>query len=192
MNMTLSNIESKKLLPLFMRSDIFDSVICSGIDNIIKDVKALIDSNVGFWKQLDLMSEKQLDDVAEELCVHWYRYDAGIEQKRQIIKNAGNISRKLGTPWATEQILNVYFGEAYVVEYWEYGGEKKHFKVTTFNTDTVDRDAAMFMSVLDKIKRKSAILDYVEVLDYSTNDLLYIIAPGDAEYGYEYMRGESI
>lgn len=190
--MTLSTVTSKKLMPLFMRSDSFDISLCSGIDAIVRDMFSNITNNLKFWDRFDFMTERQLDEAAEELCVHWYRYDVDVSIKRSILKESAEIKRKLGTVWATEQILYVYFGEATVVESWEYGGEKRHFKITTFNSDTVDKDAEMFMSILDKIKRKSAVLDYVEVLDYSTNDILYIIVPGDAEYENEHARGGNL
>lgn len=178
--MTLSNIISKKLMPLFMRSDQFDASLCEGIDQIVKDMDERIDQKIRFWDNFDNMTEEQLDEAAEELKVHWYRYDVDVEQKRAIIKEAKRIKRKLGTPYAIEEVLRIYFRDATLVEWWEYGGARKHFKIQTYNTSTVNEDAEKFISVLDKIKRKSAVLDFVEVLDYSTNEILYIIVPGQS------------
>ena len=76
--------------------------------------------------------------------------------------------------------MRIYFRDATLVEWWQYGGARKHFKIQTYNSSTVDEDAGKFIAVLDKIKRKAAVLDYVEVLDYSTNDILYIIVPGES------------
>lgn len=178
--MTLSNIISKKLMPLFMRSDQFDASLCEGIDQIVKDMDERIDQKIRFWDNFDNMTEEQLDEAAEELKVHWYRYDVDVEQKRAIIKEAKRIKRKLGTPYAIEEVLRIYFRDATLVEWWEYGGARKHFKIQTYNTSTVNEDAEKFISVLDKIKRKSAVLDFVEVIDYSTNEILYIIVPGQS------------
>lgn len=178
--MKLSNIVSKKIMPLFMRTDVFNSSLCEGIDNITKDIDATINQKVKFWDNFDNMTEEQLDEVAEELKVHWYRYDAEIEQKREIVKSSKYIKRKLGTPYAIEQVLSIYFRDAHLIEWWEYGGSRKHFKIQTYNSSTINKDAEQFMKVLDKIKRKSAILDYIEVLEYSTNDLLYIITSGNS------------
>lgn len=178
--MTLSNIISKKLMPLFMRSDQFDASLCEGIDQIVKDMDERIDQKIRFWDNFDNMTEEQLDEAAEELKVHWYRYDVDVEQKRVIIKEAKRIKRKLGTPYAIEEVLRIYFRDATLVEWWEYGGARKHFKIQTYNTSTVNEDAEKFIAVLDKIKRKSAVLDFVEVIDYSTNEILYIIVPGQS------------
>lgn len=179
--MRLSNIVSKKLLPLFMRSDQFDASLAEGIDEIVKDLNARIDQKIRFWDNFDNMTEEQLDEAAEELKVHWYRYDVDIETKREIIKGAKDIKMKIGTPYAIEEVLKIYFREAKLVEWWDYGGARKHFKIQTYNTSTVNEDAEKFIAVLDKIKRKAAILDYVEVMDYSSNDILYVILPGTSD-----------
>ncbi len=179
--MRLANIVSKKLMPLFMRSDAFDVSLGEGLDNIVKDLDERAGQKLRFWDNFDNMTEEQLDEAAEELKVHWYRYDVDVEQKRNIIKGAKHIKRKLGTPYAIEEVLRIYFRDATLVEWWEYGGARKHFKIQTYNSSTVNEDAGKFIAVLDKIKRKAAILDYVEVLDYSTNDILYIIVPGASD-----------
>lgn len=176
----LSNIVSKKLLPLFMRSDPFNVSLGEGIDEIVKDMDSRIDQKLRFWDNFDNMTEEQLDEVAEELKVHWYRYDVDVKTKREIIKGAKYIKRKLGTPYAIEEVLRIYFRDATLVEWWDYGGARKHFKIQTYNSSTVNEDAEKFIAVLDNIKRKAAVLDYVEVLDYSTNEILYIIVPGES------------
>lgn len=178
--MRLSDCKCTLLLPLFMQSDIFDTTLCESIDLIVKDMWLRIQDRLSFWNYIDFMSEKQLDECATELSVYWYRYDVSVDAKRAIIKNAREVKRKLGTVWAVQEVLKIYFGEANVIEYWDYGGKKKHFKVQTWNSETVNEDAEMFLSILDKIKRKACVLDYIEVLEKSTNELLYIITPGQA------------
>lgn len=168
-------------MPLFMRRDPFDASLCVAIDELVKDAYDRILRKLQFWSYIDNMTEDQLDEAADELKVHWYRYEADLEKKRKIIKNAKTIKRKLGTPYAIEEVLQVYFRDAHLVEWWEYGGTRKHFKIQTYNTSTIKEDADAFIAVLDKIKRKATILDYVEVLDYSTNDILYIIVPGNSD-----------
>lgn len=178
--MRLSNIVSKKLLPLFMRSDPFNASLGEGIDEIVKDMDSRIDQKLSFWDNFDNMTEEQLDEAAEELKVHWYRYDVDVKTKREIIKGAKYIKRKLGTPYSIEEVLRIYFRDATLVEWWDYGGARKHFKIQTYNSSTINDDAEKFIAVLDNIKRKAAVLDYVEVLDYSTNEILYIIVPGES------------
>ena len=190
--MRLSTVITKKLMPLFMRSDQFDVSLCEGIDLLVKDAYGRILEKLQFWQYFDAMTEEQLDEAAEELKVHWYRYDANVETKRKIIQNAKIIKRKLGTPYAIEEVLQIYFRDAHLIEWWEYGGTRKHFKIQTYNTSTINEDADAFMAVLDKIKRKAIILDYVEVLDYSTNDILYVIVPGTSTRNTDGLIGGTL
>ena len=73
-----------------MRSDQFDASLGEGLDEIVKDMDAGIDQKLRFWDNFDNMTEEQLDEAAEELKVHWYRYDVDVETKREIIKEAKN------------------------------------------------------------------------------------------------------
>lgn len=190
--MRLSTVITKKLMPLFMRADQFDVSLCEGIDLLVKDAYGRILEKLQFWQHFDAMTEEQLDEAAEELKVHWYRYDANVEMKRKIIQNAKVIKRKIGTPYAIEEVLQIYFQDAHLIEWWEYGGTRKHFKIQTYNTSTINEDADAFMAVLDKIKRKATILDYVEVLDYSTNDILYVIVPGTSTRNTDGLIGGTL
>lgn len=191
-DMRLSTVITKKLMPLFMRADQFDVSLCEGIDLLVKDAYGRILEKLQFWQHFDAMTEEQLDEAAEELKVHWYRYDANVEMKRKIIQNAKVIKRKIGTPYAIEEVLQIYFQDAHLIEWWEYGGTRKHFKIQTYNTSTINEDADAFMAVLDKIKRKATILDYVEVLDYSTNDILYVIVPGTSTRNTDGLIGGTL
>lgn len=190
--MRLSTVITKKLMPLFMRADQFDVSLCEGIDLLAKDAYGRILEKLQFWQHFDAMTEEQLDEAAEELKVHWYRYDANVEMKRKIIQNAKVIKRKIGTPYAIEEVLQIYFQDAHLIEWWEYGGTRKHFKIQTYNTSTINEDADAFMAVLDRIKRKATILDYVEVLDYSTNDILYVIVPGTSTRNTDGLIGGTL
>ena len=187
--MRLVNCVSSKLLPLFMRKDDFNRTLCQCIDEIVKELYALIQSKLRFWDTFDNMTEEQLDECADEFGIYWYKYDANIEQKRSIVKCARQVKRKLGTVWAVEYVLSIYFDTSDVIEYWKYGGEKRHFKVQVYNSETVNQDAEAFLKILNRIKRKAAILDYIEVMDISTNEILYFIKPSNVDIEALCMNG---
>ena len=106
--MRLKNIVSRKLMPLFMRSDQFDASLGEGLDEIVKDMDAGIDQKLRFWDNFDNMTEEQLDEAAEELKVHWYRYDVGVETKREIIKGAKDRTEEI------ERLLESEIASLYV------------------------------------------------------------------------------
>lgn len=175
-NITLKNCDFLKLLPLWMRKDQTDISLSESINDIVAMITPSIDM-LSKWTSIDSMSEKELDEMAWELDISWYQYDADISKKRSIVKNARKIHRKSGTKWAIEQVLTVYFDESKVLEWFEYGGKKGHFKIQTYNTATVDRDAERFLKVLNDVKRFSQILDEIEVLSSSTAEIEYVIRP---------------
>lgn len=163
--------EFRWLLPTFMRADLFDDAMADVIDTYGEDVcNATRDYSV--WNRIDTMSEAQVDALAEELNILWYDKLAPIEAKRGIVKECKHIQAKLGTKWALERILNLYYSaDTIVTEWFDYPrarGEPNHFIIETEYTARTDAETRRFMSILNKVKRKSAILDKVYAVISST------------------------
>lgn len=112
---------------------------------------------------VDPMKEKTewlLDNIAVAEAIDFYDKSFTISQKMMIIKNADFLKSKKGTPIALERALSNIFSSAEVVEWFEYGGQKGHFKVNVTVSgvaDTATRNLAL--KVIEKYKRKSQILD---------------------------------
>lgn len=173
-NITLENCDFLKLLPLWMRVDPTDKSLSESMDDVTVDISKKM-AELRKWNDIDNLPENKLDELAWEMNVSWYRYDATIKQKRNIIKNAKRVHRKLGTKWAMEQVLRCYFDDSKVLEWWQYNGVPGHFKIQTVNTATVDKDAKLFLAILDDVKRYSQILDEIEVLSSSNMEVKYVI-----------------
>lgn len=158
--MKLEQIDLVKLLPEFMRGDRANRGLAAGANIVLRDVatKAKL---LTVWNRIDSMSDEQLDELAWELNVEWYKSTADIQTKRAIIKNSDKVHAKLGTKWAVEQIITDYFGSGAVREWWEYGGEPYHFKVFSTNPGLVNEHHDEFLAMLEVVKRKSAWLDAV-------------------------------
>lgn len=158
--MKLEQIDLVKLLPEFMRGDRANRGLAAGANIVLRDVatKAKL---LTVWNRIDSMSDEQLDELAWELNVEWYKSTADIQTKRAIIKNSDKVHAKLGTKWAVEQIITDYFGSGAVREWWEYGGEPYHFKVFSTNPGLVNEHHEEFLAMLEVVKRKSAWLDAV-------------------------------
>ncbi|MBE5899509.1 MAG: phage tail protein I [Lachnospiraceae bacterium] len=159
----LDDVDFQELLPGFMREDATDVSLADSISDYFKDMSysmAVLEK----WtdKAIDRMSEAYLDLIAYELNVTWYLYDADIAQKREIIKHARRIHWKLGTVWAIEQVLAIYFTSASVTEWFEYGGTPGHFKISTQYPELYVNDAN-FIKVLNSVKKYSQILDEVSL-----------------------------
>lgn len=158
--MKLEQIDLVKLLPEFMRGDRANKGLAAGTNIVLRDVatKAKL---LTVWNRIDNMTDEQLDELAWELNVEWYKSTADIQTKRAIIKSSDKVHAKLGTKWAVEQIITDYFGSGAVREWWEYGGEPYHFKVFSTNPGLVNEHHEEFLAMLEVVKRKSAWLDAV-------------------------------
>lgn len=159
----LENVDAEELLPGFMREDDTDKSLAESTSNYLQDMAGSM-KVLKKWTDdaIDVMSETYLDLIAYELNITWYLYDADIAQKREIIKHARRIHWKLGTVWAIEQVLAIYFTSASVTEWFEYGGTPGHFKISTQYPELYVNDAN-FVKVLNSVKKYSQILDEVSL-----------------------------
>ena len=161
--MKLSDLEFIKLLPEFMRDDSAIKGLASGVDVIIAGILPSIE-RLTTWDHIDELSEAELDELAWELNISWYSPGASIAVKRDLIKNSDRVHMILGTKAAVENVINSYFGDGYISEWFEYGGEPGHFKVISVNPSISGDNLTGFLSILDKVKRASAKLDSVSTV----------------------------
>ena len=158
--MKLTDIEFVKLLPQFMRDDKANKGLAAAIDEIVPQLARSI-ALLSTWDHIDELSEAELDDLAWELNILWYDTGADISVKRELIKNSDKVYRHLGTKWAVENVTNSYFGEGHVEEWFEYGGEPGHFRISSPNPSLSNEGLSDFLKLLNKVKRASAKFDGV-------------------------------
>ena len=156
--MNLSNLDFIRLLPMFMRDDNAVKGLAVGIDEIIPPLAESL-STLSTWDHINSLSEAELDELAWELNIQWYDIGADVGIKRELIKNSDKVYRHLGTKWAVENVINTYFGEGYIEEWFEYGGEPGRFRVYSTNPTLTQERLTEFVNLLNKVKRASAKLD---------------------------------
>lgn len=156
--MRLNDIEFVKLLPKFMQNDAANIGIAKGIDIVIKIFDGF-SGNLATWDAIKNMSDAELNELAWELNIAWYEPSASIEVKREIVKNSDRVQQKLGTKWAVENVIETYFGDGSMLEWFEYDGEPGHFKINSSNPSVTNENLTKFLRILSKVKRGSAQLD---------------------------------
>lgn len=172
--MDLGNMDFIRLLPAFMRTDTANIGLADSLNAIVEELysKILLFTT---WDKIDLLRSDELDALAEELHISWYDKTAAIDIRRNIIRESDLVHAKLGTNWAAKQVINKYFGEGEIVDWYTYGGEPGHFKVQTFNQSILKEKYEQFMAILAKVKRKSAQIDSIElILDGSLEVKTYL------------------
>ena len=156
--MNLSNLDFIQLLPQFMRDDDAVKGLAAGVNEVVPQLAASL-STLSTWDHIDDLSEAELDELAWELNILWYDTGADIGVKRELIKNSDMVYRHLGTKWAVENVISTYFGEGYIEEWFQYGGEPGRFRVYSTNPSLTQERLTEFVNLLNKVKRASAKLD---------------------------------
>lgn len=160
--MKLSNIEFLKLIPQFMRDDDAVRGLAAAIDKIVPDIAESI-KKLSTWDHIDSLNDAELDELAWELNIPWYDTGAELSIKRDVIKNSDKVHAHLGTKWAVEKIIQTYFGDGYIMEWFEYDGEPGHFQVYSSNPSLNNERLTEFLDLLSKTKRASAKLDGIVI-----------------------------
>ena len=154
------------LLPAFMRRDALDVALAGILDEFGADAHELT-RTYPTWGHIDELDEASLDALADEMAVTWYDRAASVESRRQVLKEARLIQRKLGTKWAIEQVLNIYFPESEVIEWPRYGGTPGHFRIESEYYATDTSKVNRFLRILQIVKRASQVLDDVVLTERS-------------------------
>ena len=161
--MKLNDMDFIQLMPGFMKEDEAVKGLSEGVNRVTEELADKI-KLFTTWNQIDNMTGAELDMLAEELHISWYDKTAAMDVKRELIKNSDLVHSKMGTNWAVQNVIETYFGSGEIQDWYDYEGEPHHFKVITSNESVTSVAAEKFLSVLEKVKRKSAFLDGIEVV----------------------------
>lgn len=160
--MHLKNIELLKLQTKHMQQDPTTQAMCAALSPQIRRIADEI-KHCLILARVDELSEEILDELAYELHVDWYDAKAAIDIKRSLIKNSDKVHAYMGTPYAVEQVVQDYFGDGQVEEWFEYGGQPYYFRVVTSNSSVTSNLADQFAMVVEKVKNLRSRLEQVIV-----------------------------
>lgn len=117
--MKISELDFVRLLPAFMRDDEAVIALSSAMNRLMGEPGKRL-STIRTWDKISELSEAECDELAWELDVDWYDSTGmSLEEKRNTLMVAQQIKRKRGTKWAVERLISAYFGEGYVMEWYE-------------------------------------------------------------------------
>lgn len=160
--MKLEGLEFTRLLPAFMREDLAVLGLSNGIGLIVPELSRSI-QRLTTWDHIDELGEEELDALAWELNILWYDKGANLETKRDLVQNSDKVHKHLGTKWAVENVIQSYFGDGYIREWFEYEGQPGHFRVYSTNPSLNNERLTEFLNILDKVKRHSSKLEGIYI-----------------------------
>ena len=167
--MTLANVDLLRFMPDWMQDDVSVQGLSKGVSAVLQE--AYQESlRLTKWDKIETATEEELDEYAWEHDVKWDISTASVESKIATIQNSDKVHQKLGTKYSIEQVIQDYFGDGDVEEWFEYDGKPGHFRVRSKNINDVADNYLQFLEILDVIKRKSAWLDSIVLRVDSNHD----------------------
>lgn len=170
--MNLSDVDLLKLQTRYMQNDQDVRGFAAALNNQIRKLAGEV-NKILIYGNINDQPEEVLDILAWQFNVAWYDANASIEVKRQAINDALIVARTLGTPAAVEKVVQIYFGDGFVEEWWEYGGQPYHFRIVTNNEDATNAQAALLIKTVNAVKRKTAVLDTVIIQSTESMNLYH-------------------
>lgn len=176
----LKTVDLLELQTGYMKQDPTTQALCAALtpqlQQIANEVKLCL-----IYSRIDELAEPVLDELAWQMKIDWYDATTDVEVKRQLIKTAPAIKRCLGTPYAVEEVVKIYFGDGELQEWFDYGGVPGKFKVLTNNSAVTGELAQQFIRVLDAVKRKSSHLEEIIIALSGDMNLYYagVVHTGD-------------
>lgn len=176
----LKSVDLLELQTNFMKQDPTTKALCAAVTPQLQQVANEVMLCL-IYSRIDVLPESVLDELAWQKKIDWYDATADVEVKRQLIKTAPVIKRCLGTPYAVEEVIKIYFGDGELQEWFNYGGDPGMFKVLTNNSAVTGDLAQQFIRVLDAVKRKSSHLEEIIIALSGEMNLYYagVVHTGD-------------
>jgi phage tail P2-like protein len=119
------------IVPSSIRNDPQVIAACEAIDEELLDLYDELPT-LCFWPFIDQQVPPLLDVLAWEMHVDvWQGWegDLTVEKKRDLINQSIDWHQHKGTKYAVEQMLKTVFSQAYVTEWYQYGGNPYFFKI---------------------------------------------------------------
>ena len=171
----ISKFDLTRIVPRFILNDKNGYAIAKAMEAALNFFLAKCQEGLDCLQDVDKMPEWRLDEMAWE-CGCLYDENAGIEQKREWIRNATPLYAIWGTKKSVAEYLKGYFGEIEVEENWQYGGEPFHFRMTVGGEWTPENEAWARRAV-EMAKNVRSVLD-----DLSAGTSFTILVSAMAEW----------
>ena len=154
----ISSIYNTKLIELApsskkdKNSKIFYEVVEEAIKkHIVEKIKYLVAMD-----RIDELEERYVDLLAEEMHIDYYDLSNNLEEKRSLVKLSLLTHMKKGTPFSVETILNIFFENTKLKEWFNYGKAPGTFEIEILNNTLINPEhLKKMLEIIEVTKRKS-------------------------------------
>jgi phage tail P2-like protein len=170
--MDTSSIDLLSLQTRSMQNDLTVQGMAASLNpQIIQVAEQIINELI--YSRIDDLPESVLDILAWQFNVDWYETSSSIEEKRSTINEALKIKKIQGTPAAVQRVVEIYFGDGQVEEWFDYGGVPGFFRVVTNNPSATGDKAALLIKAVNAVKNLRSRLEIVIIQSVDNMDLYY-------------------
>ena len=170
--MKLDSLIMSEFLPQFMQQDKTALGFAYALDRQLKKIIMKI-ADLKVYSDIDNLPEQLLDELAWQFNIPEYNLSYSIDVKRTLVKTCIETHRHRGTVSAVEKVITDIFGEGWVEEWFEYGGEAGYFKIHTTNSAVTDEMVDEFERVLSTTQNIRSWLEQV-IVEMVANMNLYV------------------
>lgn len=188
---TIQTVPLEQSLPPALCYDERIVALAAAVAKQLRKHAELIPVVIGIFYRLGELDETMLDILAGDMHVDWYDYNGTVEEKRKLIRNNVAIHRGMGTVAELRDVIESLHGDCAIEEWFEYGGEPYHFRVSL---DIVDAEQAIDQRrIIEAVKMYKPVRAHLEdeALAYrGTTDLCLSVSAGYAVFGLEDIGSE--
>lgn len=160
MSITTDNILS--VLPAVLAEDESINALATSIAEALSARMEEIE-RAGIYTRIDKADEALLDILAYDFKVDWWDSEFDIQKKRETLKSSWYVHKHMATPAAVKTALSAMCRGADCEEWFEYGGEPYHFRISMY-LDAEDILVASYDKVFTLLrfyKNLRSVLDHI-------------------------------
>lgn len=170
--MKLSELDLMEFLPAWMRTDENAEALAYAVEQQLRQVIFQIGA-LSIYTSIDTQGDTILDELGWQFNIPEYDSSLPIDTKRKLVKSAILTHKQRGTVAAVERVVSDIFGDGWVEEWFQYGGEPYHFKIHTSNVSAGDQEAAYFESIVASTQNVRSYLEAVMIESVVEMDLVW-------------------
>lgn len=124
----LENLKLSDIMPPNLLKDSFVKAMCDALD---VQLNKLVENNkkLSIYANIDNLPEEIINFLAWQFHVDFFDESWTLKQKRDTVKNSIKWHRYKGSIGVLEDYISTIFGNARVIEWFDYDGEPYHFKI---------------------------------------------------------------
>lgn len=164
-----------RALPEVLRNDESMEALAASVAQVLAQRPEEI-RQLSIYPRIDELPEDLLDILAYDFKVDWWDADYALEEKRQTLQDSWRVHRMLGTKAAVELAISAIFPEVRVSEWFEYGGDPYHFRLS-IDVSEEDTGSDRYQRVLERV-------NFYKNLRSHLDEIVYIIRAEGVATGY--------